>query len=77
MIEVVHYVGDDGADYFDRWLRRQSADTRARIQTRIDRIEFGNLLGAGSKRRQSRDIEAAQFRWGSYQQEKRDARETP
>ena len=43
MIEVVHYVGDDGADYFDRWLCRQSADTRARIQTRIDRIEFGNL----------------------------------
>ena len=112
MIEVVHYVGDDGADYFDHWLRRQSADTRARIQTRIDRIELGNLgdhrsvgkgvlelrihfgpgyrvyfgrdgdalvilLGGGTKRRQSRDIEAAQFRWDSYQQEKRSARETP
>ena len=43
MIAVVHYVGHDGEDYFDQWLRRQSADTRARIQTRIDRIELGNL----------------------------------
>ena len=112
MIEVVHYVGDDGADYFDRWLRGQSADTRARIQTRIDRIELGNLgdhrsvgkgvlelrihfgpgfrvyfgrdgdalvilLGGGTKRRQRHDIEAAQFRWDSYKQEKRHARETP
>ena len=89
----------------DRWLRGQSADTRARIQTRIDRIELDNLgdhrsvgkgvlelrihfgpgyrvyfgrdgdalvilLGAGTKRRQSRDIEATQFRWNRYQQEK-------
>ncbi len=43
MITVVHYVGDDGTDYFDQWLRKQSPDTRGRIQTRIDRIELGNL----------------------------------
>ena len=103
MIAVVHYVGHDGADYFDQWLHRQSSDTRARVQTRIDRIELGNLgdhksvgkgvfdvrvaypygdalvilLGAGTKRRQSHDIEAAQYRWGAYQQEKRSAREEP
>ncbi len=34
MSAVVHYVGHDGEDYFDQWLR-------ARIQTRIDRIELG------------------------------------
>ena len=45
MITVVHYVGHDGADYFDQWLRSQPSDTRARIQTRIDRIELGNLGG--------------------------------
>lgn len=43
MVAVVHYVGHDGEDYFDRWMRRQSSDARARIQTRIDRIELGNL----------------------------------
>ena len=43
MSAVVHYVGHDGEDYFDQWLRNQSSDTRARIQTRIDRIELGNL----------------------------------
>ena len=40
MITVVHYIGADGADYFDQWLREQSPDTRGRIQTRI---ELGNL----------------------------------
>ena len=112
MITVVHYVGDDGADYFDRWLRRLSSGTRARIQTRIDRIELGNLgdhksvgkgvfelrihfgagyrvyfgradaalvilLGGGTKKRQSRNIEDAHNRWEAYQQERRNARETP
>ena len=95
----------DGEDYFDQWLRRQSSDTRACIQTRIDRIELGNLgdyrsvgkgvfelrihfgpgyrvyfgrdgealvilLAGGTKRRQSREIEVARYRWDSYQQEK-------
>ena len=112
MSAVVHYVGHDGEDYFDQWLRNQSSDTRARIQTRIDRIELGNLgdhrnvgkgvfelrshfgagyrvyfgrdgealvilLGGGTKRRQSRDIAVAQFRWDAYRQEKRNAREKP
>ena len=112
MITVVHYIGADGADYFDQWLREQSPDTRGRIQTRIDRIELGNLgdhksvgqgvfelrihygpgyrvylgrdgealvilLGGGTKKRQSRDIETAQSRWDAYQQEKRNARKKP
>ena len=42
-MSVDNYVGHDGEDYFDRWLRRQSVDTRAGIQTCIDRIELGNL----------------------------------
>ena len=112
MIAVVHYVGDDGADYFDQWLRRQSPDTRGRIQTRIDRVELGNLgdhksvgkgvfelrvhfgpgyrvyfgrdgdalvvlLGAGTKRRQGRDVVTAQSRWAAYQQETRNAGKKP
>ena len=40
---VLHYVSEDGTDYFDIWLRRQSPETRARVQTRIDRIELGNF----------------------------------
>ena len=43
MIRVVHYVTWSGRDPFDAWFRRQSADVRARIQTRIDRIELGNF----------------------------------
>ena len=43
MVRVVHYVTEGGRDYFDEWLRRQDAETRARVQTRIDRIELGNF----------------------------------
>ena len=43
MIRVVHYITEDGADHFDRWLRRQNPQVRARVQTRIDRIELGNF----------------------------------
>ena len=108
MISVVHYITEDGIDYFDRWLRRETPQVRARVQTRIDRMELGNfgdhrgvgagvfelrlnlgpgyrvyygrdgdelviLLGGGSKRRQSQDIEMAISHWRAYRQEKRDA----
>ena len=43
MIQVVHYVSEDGKDYFDTWFRRQSHEARARVQTRIDRVELGNF----------------------------------
>ena len=43
MPRVVHYLSEDGADRFDRWFRRQTPEVRARIQTRIDRIELGNF----------------------------------
>ena len=43
MIRVVHYVTEDGRDYFDEWLQCQDAEIRARVQTRIDRIELGNF----------------------------------
>ena len=42
-IRVVHYVASDGKDPFDAWLRRQNIQTRARVQTRIDRLELGNF----------------------------------
>ena len=43
MIKVVHFIGEDGTDHFDTWLQAQSREGRARIQTRIDRVEEGNL----------------------------------
>ena len=43
MVRVVHYVSEDGTDYFDAWFRTQSSQARARIQTRIDRMELGNF----------------------------------
>ena len=51
MIRVVHYITEDGIDHFDRWLRRQNSQVRARVQTRIDRIQLGNFgdhSGVGS-----------------------------
>ena len=52
MVRVVHYVSEDGTDSFDAWFRTQSPQVRARIQTRIDRMELGNFgdhrsVGAG------------------------------
>ena len=43
MVRVVHYVTEGGTDYFDEWLQCQDAETKARVQTRIDRIELGNF----------------------------------
>lgn len=52
MIDVVRYIGPDGSDRLGAWLERQNSETRARVQTRIDRMELGNLgdhrgVGAG------------------------------
>ena len=52
MIKVVRSIGHDGSDDFGTWLEKQSSETRARIQTRIDRVELGNFgdhkgVGAG------------------------------
>ena len=51
-MRIVHYVTEEGIDYFDRWMRRQPPQLRARVQTRIDRIRLGNFgdhrsLGSG------------------------------
>ena len=43
MGKVVHYVAEDGTDYFDEWLQNQDTGIRARVQTRIDRVELGNF----------------------------------
>ena len=43
LIRVVHYVSEEGRDYFDAWFRRLSHEARARVQTRIDRVELGNF----------------------------------
>ena len=52
MMKVVRYIASDGSDDFGTWLQKQSPETRAKIQTRIDRIELGNFgdhksIGAG------------------------------
>ena len=43
VVRVVHYVAADGADAFDKWFRMQNSEVRARVQTRLDRIELGNF----------------------------------
>lgn len=43
VIRIVRYVTADGTDPFDAWFRIQSAEIRARIQTRLDRVELGNF----------------------------------
>ena len=43
VIKIVRYVTADGEDRFDAWLRLQSAEIRARVQTRLDRVELGNF----------------------------------
>lgn len=43
MLRIVRYVTDDGADTFDSWFRSQTPEVRARVQTRLDRIELGNF----------------------------------
>ena len=43
-------MAEDDTDYFGEWLQRQSSEIRARIQTRIDRLElgdFGDYKGVG------------------------------
>ena len=112
MIRIVRYVSEDGADAFDTWFRNQTADVRARVQTRLDRIELGNfgdhrgvghgvfelrvdvgpgyrvyfgrdgkdlvvLLTGGTKKRQARDIAAAQASWRAYTREKSHASQSP
>ena len=52
MIKVVRYISNDGSDDIGTWLRKQTPETRAKIQTRIDRVELGNFgdhksVGAG------------------------------
>ena len=52
VIRVVHYITSDGTDHFDSWFRWLDSRVKARIQTRIDRVEIGNFgdyrgLGGG------------------------------
>ena len=43
VIRIVRYVTADGTDAFDTWFRLQSAEIRARVQTRLDRVELGSF----------------------------------
>jgi len=43
VIRIVRYVTADGTDAFDAWFRHQSAEIRARVQTRLDRVELGSF----------------------------------
>ena len=58
MVRVVHYVAENGTDYFDEWLQNQ------------DSKKLVILLVGGTKKRQAGDIEMAQACWKVYQQEK-------
>ena len=42
-MKIVHYLTADGKDPFDEWLQGLSPETRARILTRLDRVEHGNF----------------------------------
>lgn len=42
-MKVVRYIASDGSDEFGTWLQKQTPEVRARIQTRIDRVELGNF----------------------------------
>lgn len=42
-IRVAQYIGANERNRFDDWFRRLDPQTRARIQTRIDRIELGSF----------------------------------
>ena len=43
MIQIVRYIGSDGSDNVGSWLERQTSEVRARVQTRLDRVELGNF----------------------------------
>lgn len=53
-IKVAQYIEANGRNRFDDWFRRLEPQTRARIQTRIDRIEFGSFGDYKSVARPSR-----------------------
>lgn len=42
-IRVAQYIGANERNRFDDWFRQLEPQTRARIQTRLDRIELGSL----------------------------------
>ncbi len=43
MVEVVHYVTENGSDPFGEWLSKQDVNVIARVQQRIDRVHRGNF----------------------------------
>ena len=42
-IRVAQYIGANERNRFDDWFQRLEPQTRARIQTRLDRIELGGF----------------------------------
>lgn len=98
------YVTDRGDCPFDEWLKSLDAQTRVRINARLNRLRLGNfgdfksvgtgvyelrlffgpgyrvyyglagkqvvlLLAGGTKKKQDRDIRAAQQFWDEYRDE--------
>ena len=43
VVEIRRYRTQDGTRPFDQWLEKQDARVRARVQTRLDRVEIGNF----------------------------------
>ena len=62
MIQVVRYISSSGVDYFGSWFEKQTLETRARIQARIDRVELGNF---GDHRSVGGGVFELRVHWGS------------
>ena len=61
MVKVVHYVAEDGTDYFDEWLQTQGTEIRVRVLTRIDRVELGNF---GDRKRVGKGVSELRIDFG-------------
>lgn len=83
MLDIREYLDEDGASPFADWFTGLDPIAAAKITVVLARIGQGKLsnikggdvliilLAGGTKKRQQRDIEAAQARWAAYKRRKR------
>ncbi len=64
MIEIREYIATQGRSPYARWFDGLNARAAAKVATALVRMEQG-------KKRQQKDIEAAQDLWREYKQRKR------
>ena len=73
-VEVRECIDAQGRSPYARWFDTLDARTAAKVATALVRMEQGNLSnakGVGVKKRQRRDIAAAQDLWREYKRRKR------